>query len=135
MAIWRPVPQESRRDSQADMKDETQMVTEPPNFVATIRPALAHRPSSAASPLVSHVRRPQQDSKTARIQQQVRYCLESSSYAPLRSLRCRIADGALVIQGEVHSYYLKQVAQELVRRLKLVHPIVNEVTVTNDDTH
>jgi len=111
------------------------MVTEQRDSTATIWPVPARWPSGAASPLVSRLRQERQDGTAVRIQQQAQSCLESSGYAPLRVLRCRIDNGTLVIYGEVQSYYLKQVAQELVRRLKPIRPIVNEITVTYYDNH
>lgn len=71
--------------------------------------------------------------RAARIRQQVQLCLESSSYSPIRALRCRVVDGSLVIQGHVPSYHLKQVAQELVRALKPIDTIVNDIRVTDND--
>jgi len=63
----------------------------------------------------------------------VRRCFESSAYCRIRMLDCELNHGAIVIRGTVPSYYLKQVAQELVRRLGIAAPIsFHDVKVCSD---
>ncbi len=57
--------------------------------------------------------------------------LQASRYAALRSIRCEFHDGVLVLHGRVASFYLKQLAQELVRHLDGVDVIANAVEVTD----
>jgi hypothetical protein len=65
----------------------------------------------------------------------VRSCLESSNYVSIRKLDCQLEDDLLVIRGTVPSYYLKQLAQELVRRLGLPQRIVNLARVEDNGKH
>jgi hypothetical protein len=55
--------------------------------------------------------------------------LHQSGYAALSQLRCECGRGALVLHGHVPSYYLKQLAQTLVRDIGGVNIIVNKVRV------
>ena len=55
--------------------------------------------------------------------------LRASSHFSLRNVTCRFDGGVLVLSGRVESYYLKQMAQETVRRLKPDRLIANRVTV------
>jgi len=58
-------------------------------------------------------------------------CLRSSAYPPLRGVRCTVDGGAVVLSGSVPSFYLKQLAQEMVRKLDGVSDsdIVNRLHV------
>jgi osmotically-inducible protein OsmY len=56
--------------------------------------------------------------------------LRQSPYAELRRVRCRFREGVLVLHGRVSCYYLKQVAQHLVRRLTGVVEIENRLDVS-----
>ena len=55
--------------------------------------------------------------------------LRTSGYRSLRVISCESHEGRLVLRGRVPSYYLKQVAQEQVRRIEGVESIVNAVEV------
>jgi len=55
--------------------------------------------------------------------------LRSSGYIQLRKLRCMAAAGVVTISGLVPSYFLKQMAQELVLRLAHVRQVKNLVEV------
>lgn len=55
--------------------------------------------------------------------------LHSSGFAALRLVRCEHEDGAVVIQGTVPSYFLKQTAQERVGSIAEVKRVVNELKV------
>ncbi|GEM_PF-6579412 len=56
--------------------------------------------------------------------------LDGSSYPALRRLRCRFDDGRLVIQGQVNTYFQKQLAQAALSDFRDVE-IVNEAEVVN----
>lgn len=60
---------------------------------------------------------------------QAQASLGSSLYADLHNVACSDAGGALRLSGQVESYYLKQVAQEIVRKVDGVDAIVNELEV------
>jgi len=55
--------------------------------------------------------------------------LRSSAYLPLRTLTCDYHDGVLTIRGQVHSFYLKQLAQTRIQGLPRVEEINNRVEV------
>ncbi|MCY2996162.1 MAG: BON domain-containing protein [Planctomycetota bacterium] len=61
-------------------------------------------------------------------------CLQRSGYTALQNISCESRDGVLVLRGRVSSYYLKQLAQETVRRIEGVESIVNAVEVFVDKT-
>ena len=54
---------------------------------------------------------------------------QSSHNFELKRVVCEIRRGAIVIRGQVSSYYLKQLAQESVRPLAGVNRIVNQLEV------
>jgi len=54
---------------------------------------------------------------------------KSSKYSEIRSLECEFSEGILFLRGRVSSYYLKQLAQEVVRSLEGIEKIVNDVEV------
>jgi hypothetical protein len=56
-------------------------------------------------------------------------CLRRNSYLTLKNLSCEQQGGALVLRGCLPSYYLKQVAQEVVARLDGVIRIDNRIEV------
>jgi hypothetical protein len=55
--------------------------------------------------------------------------LAKTGYRPLKGIICNFRDGTLVLQGEVPSYYHKQVAQEAIRKVHSVQTIVNQIEV------
>jgi osmotically-inducible protein OsmY len=55
--------------------------------------------------------------------------LRKSGHFGLRSVSCESRQGVLVLRGRVSSYYCKQLAQELVRRINGAETIVNRVEV------
>jgi osmotically-inducible protein OsmY len=65
----------------------------------------------------------------AAVQSEAQNLLEQSNYLALRRLRCEFHDGRLVLNGRVPTYYLKQVAQTIVRQLPAVRRIDNRVDV------
>ena len=58
-----------------------------------------------------------------------RTALQSTGYRDLAKLGCHVNEGVIVLSGRVSSYYLKQLAQEAVLRLKLALGIDNSVVV------
>lgn len=62
---------------------------------------------------------------TAAIQQRLR----ASSYHALHDVQCEITGGALILRGCVPSFYVKQLAQEVVRKMDGAGVIVNELEV------
>jgi hypothetical protein len=55
--------------------------------------------------------------------------LQSSSYAALRGLRCEVMETVAVVHGVVPSYFLKQMAQSVIRRLDGIQSVMNLVEV------
>jgi osmotically-inducible protein OsmY len=55
--------------------------------------------------------------------------LRKSGYSGLWSISCEAQGSVLVLRGRVDSYYCKQLAQELVRRIDGAEVIVNRVDV------
>jgi hypothetical protein len=58
--------------------------------------------------------------------------LLQSAHPALRRLSVEETEAAIVINGRVGSYYLKQLAQEVVRPVRGVRQLVNRVTVGHD---
>ena len=90
---------------------------------------LSHsQPSSAANP--THVAiEDEHCEKQCNVTEAARVLLQRSPYVPLRSIRCEICEGALVLRGQVGSFYVKQLAQETVRTVANVIAIINSVEV------
>jgi len=63
------------------------------------------------------------------VETKAQHLLAQSNYLALRRLRCEFHDGSLVLNGRVPTYYLKQVAQTIVRQLPGVQQIENRVDV------
>ena len=55
--------------------------------------------------------------------------LRSNPYLALKNVCCDWLDGVLVLRGCLPSYYLKQVAQEVVARLEGVTAVDNQIQV------
>lgn len=55
--------------------------------------------------------------------------LSCSFYPALQKVSCRVDGHRLILRGKVTSFYLKQLAQELVRPAAGVRGIVNELEV------
>ena len=54
-------------------------------------------------------------------------------YRELDSVSCDFHEGVLTLRGRVSSFYLKQMAQELVRPLETVEQINNRLLVASSD--
>jgi hypothetical protein len=57
--------------------------------------------------------------------------LRLSGYSALREIGVSVRDGAIVLEGRVASYHLKQLAQEAVRRAFRGAVVCNELQVTS----
>jgi hypothetical protein len=57
--------------------------------------------------------------------------LRKNSFLTLRNIACTFTDGVLTLQGCLPSYYLKQVAQEIVSGLPGVDQVVNHIDVAS----
>ncbi len=55
--------------------------------------------------------------------------LHQSSYTDLRRVECVCQAGIVVLHGRVPTFYLKQIAQELLRRFGCVRQIINSIEV------
>ena len=55
--------------------------------------------------------------------------LQESCYSSLRSVTYGLADGRIVLEGTVPSWYMKQTAQSLVSMVAERHPIENQIAV------
>ena len=55
--------------------------------------------------------------------------LQNSPYHAVRTVLCEWDHGILFLRGKLSSFYLKQVAQETVARLKGLTLLVNEIQV------
>jgi hypothetical protein len=68
------------------------------------------------------------------VQAEAQSRLRNSGYYALRVVSCDFHEGVLTLRGQVPSFYLKQVAQELVRRLGSAEEVNNHlVVVLNGD--
>jgi osmotically-inducible protein OsmY len=56
--------------------------------------------------------------------------LTDSGYADLSCVECKVRDDAVVLEGSVPSYHLKQLAQTFARRVAGVGRIVNRLAVS-----
>jgi len=56
-------------------------------------------------------------------------CLRSNPYLALKRVSCDYLDGVLFLRGCLPTYYLKQLAQEVVGGLKGVERIDNQIQV------
>jgi len=60
--------------------------------------------------------------------------LRSNSYLALKNVSCEYQQGRLILRGCLPTYYLKQLAQEVVARLDGVDQIVNQIDVLETAT-
>jgi hypothetical protein len=56
-------------------------------------------------------------------------CLRESPYKVFTWLSCECDHGVLFLRGRLSSFYLKQLAQEAVARIKGIIQVVNEIEV------
>jgi osmotically-inducible protein OsmY len=67
------------------------------------------------------------------LQNAVLYLLYASGYPSLRTLRCEVAEADVVLRGTLTSYYLKEMAQSIVRRIAGVRGVKNLVEVRTSE--
>jgi hypothetical protein len=63
------------------------------------------------------------------IQSEAQSRLKESGYRELESVSCEFREGVLTLRGRIPSFYLKQVAQTLLRELDIVGEIHNRLEV------
>jgi hypothetical protein len=63
------------------------------------------------------------------LQQLAERLLRSNPYLALKNISCDCRYGVLVLRGSLPSFYLKQVAQEIVSRLEGVEAIDNQIQI------
>lgn len=63
------------------------------------------------------------------LESQIRFRLDESGYAAMRSIACRVEGGCIRLSGRTRTYYLKQMAQELARATPGAREIANEICV------
>lgn len=69
------------------------------------------------------------DADTAQIARAARQRIEQQSHLSVQRIWCEFREGHLILQGQVPSYYLKQLAQEAVAGLEGVEQVVNQIEV------
>lgn len=57
--------------------------------------------------------------------------LSRSGYRSLLAITCHFRDGTMTLRGDVPSYFHKQVAQEVIRKVRSVESIANEIEVSS----
>lgn len=73
----------------------------------------------------TRIRRTLADTLEARVQQSLR----GSPYRHLQSVRCHCEDGTVLLLGILPTFFLKQMAQETIKRIVGVTEINNQVEV------
>ena len=69
--------------------------------------------------------------KTAKpLEDRAQIALDDHPNVPKRNLRIEASDGRITLHGTVHSYYQKQMAQEVLRRLEGIQTIDNQLEVS-----
>jgi len=56
-------------------------------------------------------------------------CLRSNPFLALKNITCDLFDGVLVLRGCLPTYYLKQIAQEVVADLEGVESVDNQIQI------
>jgi osmotically-inducible protein OsmY len=72
--------------------------------------------------------------KDQRLREKIHGLLSQSCYAQLRSLSCECEGGAVTLTGRVPTFYLKQVAQQLVMALPELQQLHNHLEVEDDNS-
>jgi hypothetical protein len=55
--------------------------------------------------------------------------LLATGYRPLTSVSCQFRDGTLTLQGQLSSYFHKQLAQEAIRGVGSIQMVSNQIEV------
>jgi osmotically-inducible protein OsmY len=71
------------------------------------------------------------------LEEHLRQQFRATPYRELARTQCRFHRGTVILEGEVSSYYLKQIAQTIARRMHGVTGVVNHISVraTDDPLH
>ena len=76
---------------------------------------------------------PSHSDRGCRARTRIETALFESTYRPLRQVRVEVAEGLVVLTGVLPSYYLKQIAQEVARRVVEVEVLRNLIEVRGLD--
>jgi osmotically-inducible protein OsmY len=69
--------------------------------------------------------------ETASLEKSVLTALKRSPHAELAQIRVSVREGVVTLSGELPTFFLKQVAQEVVKRVRCVSRVRNECLVRN----
>lgn len=69
-----------------------------------------------------------------RLTQVSQQLIKNSKYSEVRSVQCEVHEGLLFLRGQVSSYHLKQLAQEVVSQVEGIEAIVNCIEVVYPDS-
>lgn len=58
--------------------------------------------------------------------------LEQSAYRSLQGIDCEYSEGQLILRGTVPSYYMKQVAQSLLKPISSIQRVDNRLLVASE---
>ncbi len=72
-------------------------------------------------------------SQTSDLDDRISLALRQAPHLSGRNVRSHARDGHVVLHGAVHSFFEKQMAQEVVRRIDGVQRIANELTVMSEN--
>lgn len=67
------------------------------------------------------------------VEEAARRALLDSGRGPLRQVVCRVSGSTARLTGRLPSFFLKQMAQEIIRRVDGIHQVDNQVDVTIDE--
>lgn len=74
---------------------------------------------------------PQSINTNVEIADSVRRSFAALHYPELNQIACEAKQGQVTLRGNVRSYYLKQMAQEVARRIPGVRRVTNDVQVND----
>ncbi len=70
-------------------------------------------------------------SRDGRVKREIEFQLQRSPYREVRNVVCSFANGLAVLDGEVTSFHLKQIAQTLLQNIDGVSQISNLLKVSS----
>lgn len=111
-----------------------QTVIERPSGKWTVSPRKISLPEPRPSkPAVLNELDPLHENELGTLHELVCGALQSSPYRSLRGVACQWQSGTARLTGRVPSYYMKQLAQETVRKVEGVQRVLNLVVVVDRD--